>query len=89
LKTAHCGSVDCTSVVIRTLDPVGGARRSSITIGVDGKPLMSYVVGDWPDDHVKVAHCGNTTCTSGTILKTMGRAARTRPSPSASTATRT
>jgi hypothetical protein len=73
LKTFHCGKASCTSGnVIRTLDAGGGVGRSSITVGTDGKPVMSYVVGGFPDYHVKVAHCGNTSCTSGTTLKTIG-----------------
>jgi hypothetical protein len=73
LRTAHCGDVACTSGnVIRTLDSGGGVSRSSITIGTDGKPVMSYVVGGYPGYHVKVAHCGNLACTSGTTLKTIG-----------------
>jgi len=34
---------------------------SSITIGVDGLPIISYCAGN-----LKVAHCDNITCTSGT-----------------------
>jgi hypothetical protein len=73
LKTAHCGNAACDSGnVIRTLDAAGGAGRSSITIGVDGNPVMSYTVGLYPGYHVKVAHCGNHSCTSGNTLKTIG-----------------
>ncbi|MFL5799364.1 MAG: hypothetical protein ACJ77A_15705 [Actinomycetota bacterium] len=73
LKTAHCGNAACDSGnVMHTLDAGGGAGRSSITIGLDGNPVMSYVVGGFPGYHVKVAHCGNASCTSGNTTKTIG-----------------
>ena len=48
------------------IDTGGGVgRESSIAIGVDGLPVISYY--DFSNGDLKVAHCGNTTCTSATF----------------------
>ncbi len=67
LKVLHCGNATCTSGNITTtvlsLGNVGWF--SSLTIGVDGLPLIGYY--DYSDTNLKVLHCGNTTCTSANI----------------------
>ena len=57
LKVADCEDITCTSVditVVDSLADVGGG--SSITIGTDGKPIISYY--DYWNGDLKVAHLG-------------------------------
>jgi len=67
LKVAHCSNVQCTAATITTLDTglewLG--TYSSLTIGSDGLGLISY--RDGFNQHLKVAHCSNTSCTEATI----------------------
>ena len=44
---------------------------SSIAIGADGLPIISYL--DWDNDLVKVMHCGDPACSSGNIVTTVDR----------------
>ncbi len=71
LKVSHCGDHTCSSgnlvTVIENLDPAG--IESSIAIGQDGLPIISYA--DWANNDLKVAHCGNTSCSSGNVLTTV------------------
>ena len=75
LKVAHCGNVTCTAG--NTLTTVDSAVfvSSSITIGTDGLPVVSYGEGALIDLDLKVAHCGNVTCTAGNTLTTVDSAA--------------
>jgi len=65
LKVAHCTSVDCstfdTPVTVDNSANVG--EYTSITIGTDGLPVISYRDGSTND--LKVAHCENASCSSG------------------------
>ena len=67
LKVAHCSDIMCTDAVTSTLDSgvewLGTA--SSLTIGSDGLGIISY--RDGFNQHLKVAHCSNTSCTEATI----------------------
>ena len=45
-------------------DNVG--ERTSIAIGSDGLPVVSYI--DVTNEEVKVLHCGNVSCTSGNTV---------------------
>jgi hypothetical protein len=59
LKVAHCVDIACTSATITTLDSVGKVSIfTSITIGVDGLPIISYYGGG----NLKVARCSNAFC---------------------------
>jgi len=66
LKVAHCTSIDCTTfdtpTAVDFTDSVG--RDSSITIGTDGLPVISY--HDSTNIDLKVAHCTNTSCSTST-----------------------
>ena len=66
LKVAHCGNAACSAGnTITTVDSVGNAGLwTSVTVGADGLPLISYRVLMYGD--LKVAHCGNAACTSST-----------------------
>ncbi len=57
LKVAHCNDLACTSASHVTVDSAGdvGVNLSS-AIGVDGLPVISYLVKR-PDYDLKVAHC--------------------------------
>lgn len=71
LEVLRCDSRDCSSASRPTvLDSgpwVGGAI--SAVIGTDGLALITY--GDVGRASLKVAHCGNLDCTSGTTLTTV------------------
>ena len=58
LSLAHCSNVACTGATLTTLDTVG--QYTSVTIGADGLPLISYFGSD--EDDLKVAHCTNPFC---------------------------
>ena len=63
----HCDSIDCSSGSAQLLDHPGGSdsvgRYSSLTIGSDGLPIISY----WDDENgdLKVYHCAALDCSSG------------------------
>lgn len=67
LKVAHCDDAACTGATITTVDdhPNDLGWYTSIAIGADGLPVISYY-----DDTVgalKVARCENTACTAATV----------------------
>jgi predicted regulator of Ras-like GTPase activity (Roadblock/LC7/MglB family) len=74
LKVAKCATAACTGTpTITTLDSAGLVGFStSITIGMDGLPVISYKDGTNGD--LKVAKCGNSTCSSGTKISTVDSA---------------
>jgi hypothetical protein len=66
LKVAKCNNVDCSSATITTVDSVGTVgRHSSIAIGADGFPVISYWAQTGGD--LRVAKCSNADCSSPTI----------------------
>jgi len=62
LKVLRCGNTACTSGnTVATVDSGGFAGTyTSITIGTDGLPIVSFYDGSNGD--LKVAKCGNTFC---------------------------
>ena len=75
LKVAHCANLTCISVSNATaIDTVGGVGYfTSITIGADALPIISYL--DATNNDLKVAHCANLLCTSvsnATAIDTVG-----------------
>ena len=64
LKIVHCTSLDCstynTSIILDSHGIVG--RDSSIAIGTDGNPVISYT--DDTFGNLKIIHCLNVSCTS-------------------------
>jgi preprotein translocase subunit Sec61beta len=61
LKVAHCNDLACTSATLTMLDSAGYVGwYTSVTIGVDGLPLISYY--DASIGNLKVFHCGNSFC---------------------------
>ncbi len=81
LRVAHCEDIACTTVTTTDIDTVGDVGWwSSIKIGSDGLPLISYVHQRTPvpvafTEDLKVAHCHDVACTSATIT-TLDSAAR-------------
>lgn len=71
LLVAHCGDAGCTSGnTITTVDSSGNVDvYSAIAIGSDNLPIISY--HDLSAQTLKVAHCGNTSCSSGNTLTTV------------------
>jgi len=66
IKVTHCSNLDCSSHVTHTVDgaPVSTIHvgtNSSITIGSDGNPIISYYT---QNSALKVAHCADVTCSS-------------------------
>ena len=54
----------------------GGGVFSSLTIGIDGLPVIAYreheeSVGETNRGHLNVLHCGNADCTSGNTVTTL------------------
>jgi len=67
LKVAHCNDAACTSVTSTTIDAAAGVSdRTSIAIGTDGLPVISYV--GLSSGGVQVARCTDVTCTGATIV---------------------
>lgn len=67
LRVVHCNDKACNLWTASTIDGsfnVGGFP--SITLGVDGLPLISYW-GAPSNTDLKVARCNNVVCTSATI----------------------
>jgi hypothetical protein len=61
LKVAHCIDVACSAATSATVDSSGTVGwYTSLTIGADGLPLVSY--RDVTGTAVKVAHCPNVFC---------------------------
>ena len=75
LKVLHCGNTSCSSG--NTKEVVGSVGSlgwdTSITIGPDGLPVISYV--DGTNQNLKVAKCDNVSCSIGGSPNTIFSAA--------------
>ncbi len=72
LKVARCNNAACTGAATITTvdDPINlVAFDTSIAIGVDGWPVISY--WDTTADALKVAHCNNAACTGAVTITTV------------------
>jgi hypothetical protein len=78
LKVAHCGNAACTSGnTLTTVDDPANTvgRYTSIAIGTDGFPVISYQ--DSTALALKVAKCVNAACTGGSTITTADDPANT------------
>jgi len=68
LTVAQCGNPACSAGnTITPVDTVGNVGEStSIAIGTDGNPVVSYY--DRPNGDFKVAQCGNPACSAGNTI---------------------
>ncbi len=71
LRVVKCGNPACTSVNAATIvDGAGGTGdHTSIALGTDGRPVISYY--DIGNGDLRVARCGNAACSSGNISTTL------------------
>jgi hypothetical protein len=63
LKVAHCTNAACSAMTqVAVVDQFGNlaSEATSISIGADGLPLISYT--DLTTPALKVAHCGDVAC---------------------------
>ena len=70
LKVAHCGNTSCSADNTITVVDSEGSRQgeyTSIAIGTDGNPVISYFDATGTSN-LKVAHCGNTSCSAGNTI---------------------
>ena len=67
LKVLKCGNTACSlGNTVTTLDSVFSVGRfSSIAAAADGLPIISY--WDSSNGRLKIAKCGNATCTTATL----------------------
>jgi hypothetical protein len=66
LKVAKCNDITCTTSTVSTVDSDGDVgQHTSIAIGADGLPVISYWAWSWGD--LRVAKCNNADCSSATI----------------------
>ncbi len=73
LKVFHCSNTACISGTATTVDSAGAVGYyTSITIGADGRGLISYY--DATNHDLKVLHCGNAACSSGNLSTTVDSA---------------
>lgn len=71
LRVAKCGNVDCTSgATLTTVDNAADVGEfTSIKIGTDGRPVISYY--DRSNGDLKVAKCANAACTGTATISTV------------------
>jgi hypothetical protein len=60
LKIAHCSNIACSTATSSTLDPAGNLFGTSIALGADRLPLISYYTD--PSGGLEVIHCSNVFC---------------------------
>ncbi len=74
LKVVKCGNASCSSGnIITTVDSSGNVgSNTSIAIGTEGLPVISYIHYNANKSRLKVVKCGNTSCSSGNIINSLG-----------------
>ncbi len=82
LKFVKCGNAICSIgniVVVGSIGNLNNDSYSSIAIGTDGFPVISFTYKytnyiDTNISNLKVAKCGNASCSSGNIITTVDSA---------------
>ncbi|MBM3695757.1 MAG: hypothetical protein FJW79_07485 [Actinobacteria bacterium] len=71
LRLARCGDATCTSGnALTTVDATGViGLYTSLVLDAAGYPVISYY--DWDNGDLRLARCGDATCTSGNTLRTV------------------
>ena len=72
LKVAHCEDVTCSTHTLHAVESgaeIDVGKYTSITIGGDGLPVISYY--DVTNHNLKVAHCGNAACSMDNTITTV------------------
>ena len=71
LKVLHCSNTICNfGNTVTTLDSTGlVGQYTSIAIGTDGNPVISYF--DATNDDLKVVNCHNISCSGGNTITTL------------------
>ena len=85
LKVAKCVTAACTGTsIVAAVDSAGDVgQRSSITIGVDGFPVIAY--HDASNAKLKVVKCANAACTSSFLPAVLDNSAAFSASPTSIT----
>jgi hypothetical protein len=75
LRVAHCAKVDCSGTpIVTTVDSTNNVGKySSIAIGVDGMPIISYY--NATNNTLKVAHCVDEACSIPATITTLDNTA--------------
>lgn len=86
LKLARCGNPQCSSGnSIQTVDSTGSVGLYlSLALDLAGNPVIAYFDGTNVD--LKVAHCGNASCSGSNSLQTVDSAGLTGAYPSVAVA---
>jgi hypothetical protein len=61
---AHCTNAQCTAATTTLVDTRATLARASVTIGVDGLPVLAYADTSSANT-VDVTHCANAFCVTG------------------------
>ncbi len=84
LHVEHCGDANCSAIKLSpALDREIG--DSSLALDSRGYPVVGYVPrANWdnPNPSLKLVHCGNANCTSGSWTQTVDNGAIVAQSPS-------
>ncbi len=73
IKVVKCGNSSCSADNVFADIDTGWLQYLSITIGADGLPIISYSVEVTSGKGIRVAKCGNLSCSENTIKTTVDK----------------